>query len=259
MKRVVIVTGAARGIGRGIAGRFAGEGDCVLMLGRSEEVLEAAEELQRLGMDAHGMFCDISDADSVRETMENVLERYEKIDVLVNNAGVARIRPFEETDQELLDFHINTNLKGTWNMTQAVLPSMRERRFGRIINLSSVTGYLVCDRGYAAYAMTKAGIVGLTKALAVEYAPYHITCNAICPGFIRTPNVERNAAATNPADPQAVLRGIAEGVPLKRLGTPEDIGALAVFLASEEAGYITGGAHVIDGGSMLPETGVMGY
>ena len=143
-------------------------------------------------------------------------------------------------------------------MIQAVIPYMREQRYGRIVNLSSVTGLMVCDKGYTAYGMTKAGIVGLTKTIAVEYAEYGITCNAVCPGFVLTPNVERNAAVTCPDDPGSVLSKMAKRVPAGRLGTPEDIGALVTFLTSKEAGYITGTVNVIDGGSLLPETGVMG-
>ena len=117
---------------------------------------------------------------------------------------------------------------------------------------------MVCDKGYTAYGMTKAGIVGLTKTIAVEYAEYGITCNAVCPGFVLTPNVERNATVTCPNDPGSVLSKMADRVPAGRLGTPEDIGALVTFLTSQEAGYITGTVNVIDGGSLLPETGVMG-
>lgn len=257
-KKTAVVTGAAKGIGLGIAGKFAEAGYRTYLCGRGEEVFARAEELCGRGLAAEGVLCDVSVRDSVNAAVQQILDGCGRIDVLVNNAGVARLKPFEEADEALLDFHINTNLKGTWYMTQAVIPHMRERRFGRIINLASVTGYMVCDKGYAAYGMTKAGIVGLTKAVAVEYAQYGITCNAICPGFIHTPNVERSAATTNPDNPQAVLDGIASGVPVGRLGTPEEIGALAVFLASEDAGYITGTANVIDGGNMLPETNVMG-
>ena len=117
---------------------------------------------------------------------------------------------------------------------------------------------MVCDKGYSAYALTKAGLIGLTKAIAAEYAEYGITCNAICPGFILTPNVRRSAATTCPDDPQSVLDGIAEGIPMKKLGTPEQVGSLAAFLASDDAEYITGTSNVIDGGNLIPETNVMG-
>lgn len=258
MKRIVIVTGAAMGNGYGIASVFAEHRDMVLMLDRDRGVFDSAKKLVEQGCSAEGMLCDITDPDMVDQVIRKIISEYGKIDVLVNNAGVARIAPFTETTEEQRDFHIRVNLCGTWNMTQAVIPEMLSQGFGRVIMISSVTGPFVCDKGYSAYAMTKAGLIGLTKALAREYADAGITVNAICPGFILTPNVRRSAATTNPEDPEAVLQGIAEGVPMKRLGRPEEIGHLAYFLASREAGYITGTEQVIDGGNLLPETNVMG-
>lgn len=257
--KVAVVTGAAKGIGLGIAKKFCEAGYKTIMLGRNGACRTQAKLLCDSGFLAYDFSCDITSAgDADRMVSEFFPDDFCGEITLVNNAGVARIAAFEETDEELLDFHINTNLKGTWNVTRAVVPVMKKNKFGRIINISSVTGPFVCDRGYAAYAMTKAGLIGLTKALAVEYAQYKITANAICPGFIRTPNVERSARTTNPDNPELVLDKIAAGVPLKRLGTPEEIGALAVFLAGSDASYITGAACVIDGGNMLPETNVMG-
>ena len=258
MKRVVIVTGAAMGNGYGIASVFAEHGDLVVMLDRDEAVYDSAKQLKERGLSAEGMLCDITEPDVVDHVVRRIISEFGKIDVLVNNAGVARLSPFTETTEEKRDFHIRVNLCGTWNMTQAVIPGMVKSGFGRVVMISSVTGPFVCDKGYSAYAMTKAGLIGLTRALAREYADAGITVNAICPGFILTPNVRRSAATTNPKDPDAVLQGIANGVPMKRLGRPEEIGHLAYFLASEEAGYITGTEHVIDGGNLLPETNVMG-
>ena len=125
--------------------------------------------------------------------------------------------------------------------------------------MASVTGPMVCDKGYTAYGLTKAAIVGLTKAIAVEYAEYGITCNAICPGYILTPNVKRNSAKSHPEDPYRVIREIASGIPLKKLGTPEQIGAAALFLAARDSEYITGINLVVDGGNMLPETNAVRF
>jgi len=258
MERIVIVTGAAMGNGFGIASVFAEHGDHVVMLDRDKAVYDSAKQLKERGLSAEGMLCDITSPEMVEQVTRQIIHEHERIDVLVNNAGVARISTFTETTDEQRDLHIRVNLCGTWNMTQAVIPGMRRRGFGRVIMISSVTGPYVCDKGYSAYAMTKAGLIGLTKALAREYAESGITVNAICPGFILTPNVRRSAATTNPKDPESVLKGIAEGVPMKRLGLPEEIGHLAYFLAGEEAGYITGTENVIDGGNLLPETNVMG-
>lgn len=258
MNKVAIVTGAAMGNGYGIARKLC-EKDChVMLLDMSEKVFETAQELVKMGYSAKAYKCNITDREEINTAVDNIITQYKRIDVLVNNAGVARIRPFEDSDDELLQLHINVNIRGTWNMTQAVIPYMREQKYGRIIVISSVTGAMVCDKGYSAYALTKAALIGFTKAIASEYAQFGITCNAICPGFILTPNVRRSAATTCPEDPQSVLDGIAAGVPMKKLGTPEQVGALAVFLASNEAEYITGTSNIIDGGNMLPETNVMG-
>ena len=124
--------------------------------------------------------------------------------------------------------------------------------------MSSVTGAYECDKGYSAYATTKAAVIGFTKAIAAEYAGYGITSNAICPGFIMTPNVRRSAKTTNPDNPDMVIAKIANAVPVGKLGTPEQIGSMAVYLASDDAEYVTGTANIIDGGNIIPETGVMG-
>ena len=153
------------------------------MLGRGGDVLEQAKRLEEQGYEAYGVRCDITDGAAVKRMTEEIYSRWGPVQILVNNAGVAKLNGFEETTDEMLDLHINTNLKGTWRMIQAVIPYMREQRYGRIVNLSSVTGLMVCDKGYTAYGMTKAGIVGLTKTIAVEYAEYGITCNAVCPGL----------------------------------------------------------------------------
>lgn len=258
MKQTAVVTGAAKGIGLGISEKLCQAGYQVVMLSRGKDVFEQSERLNKKGYDTCGFQCDIADAEAVQNTIEKIYEKYGGVQVLVNNAGTAKLKSFEEIDEDLLDLHININLKGTWHMIRSVIPHMREQKYGRIVNISSVTGMMVCDKGYTAYGMTKAGIVGLTKTVAVEYAEYGITCNAVCPGFIVTPNVRRNAMLTNPENPDAVLEKMAQRVPAKRLGTPEDVGALVVFLSSKEAGYMTGTVNVVDGGNLLPETGVMG-
>ena len=270
--KVAVITGAASGIGYGIAKKFSEEGYRIALIGRSSSISQAERDLKEYA-DAVGSLystgysdsvsikayvCDITSKYIVIDTVKEIIKDFGKIDILVNNAGVAKIKAFDETEDELLDMHINTNIKGTWNMTQAVIPYMKSRKYGRIINMSSVTGPYECDAGYSAYAATKAALIGFTKAIASEYAAYGITCNAICPGFILTPNVLRSARTTNPDNPQAVIDGIAGAVPVGKLGTAEQIGSLAVFLSSDDAGYITGTANVIDGGNMIPETGVMG-
>lgn len=259
MKRVAVITGASKGIGYGITEKFCQEGYAAAILSRGIDIFECEQKLRERQFDVKGFQCDISDGKSVYETVEKIMSQYGHIDVLVNNAGVGRMMPFEEIDVGVLDNHININIKGTWNMVQAVIPHMRSKKYGRIINLSSVTGAMVCDKGYTAYGMTKAAIVGLTKAIAVEYAEYGITCNAICPGYIETPNVRRNSALSHPDDPERTLREIAAGIPMKKLGTPRQVGAAALFLAGDETDYITGTTMVVDGGNLLPETGAVRF
>ena len=160
-------------------------------------------------------------------------------------------------DDDLRDYHFDINIKGTWNVTKACLPYMKNRK-ASIINLSSVTGPMVADSGEVAYATTKAAILGFTKSLAAELVTDDIRVNAILPGYIRTPMVDNMAKLSNPENPDSVVNGIAMGIPMKRLGTIEELGELTAFLASDEASYITGQGIVIDGGSTLPETMTMG-
>lgn len=159
---------------------------------------------------------------------------------------------------ELRDKHFDINIKGTWNVTKALLPLMKAANKASIVNLSSVTGVSVADSGEVAYATTKAAILGFTKGLAMELVSDNIRVNAILPGYIMTPMVENMAKLSNPSDPKSVVDGIASAIPMKRLGKIEELGELAAFLASDEASYITGQGIVIDGASTLPETLTMG-
>ena len=159
---------------------------------------------------------------------------------------------------ELRDLHFDINIKGTWNVTKVLLPMLRASKKASIINLSSVTGEMVADSGEVAYATTKAALIGFTKALAREEVDHGIRVNAILPGYIRTPMVEGMAKESNPSDPESVINGIAGAIPMKRLGTPLELGELACFLASDLSSYITGTSIVIDGGSTLPETMTVG-
>jgi hypothetical protein len=149
-------------------------------------------------------------------------------------------------------------MHGVWNCSKAVLPHMVQQSYGKVVNISSVTGPIVVDVGDSAYGATKAAIWGFTKALALEFAQHNITVNAVCPGYIHTPGVDKAARESNPTDPQSVISGIARRIPMRRLGTIEELGNLVAFLASDESSYITGTTVVIDGGAILPETGVVG-
>ncbi len=252
--RIALVTGAAKGNGLGGALGLARHGAKVYLTDLDEAVYERAEEMRKRGIEAEGVLMDVCDVDSVKETISKIVRTEGRIDILFNNAGVIKVKPFMEMSDDERDFHFDVNVKGVWNCARAVYPHMVEKDYGKIINMSSVTGTSVVDEGETAYATTKAAIWGFTKALAYEGAQYGINVNAICPGYILTPMARQIAVESNPDDPQAALDGIAVAVPLGRLGTMEEIGDLVAFLASDESAYLVGTQIVIDGGSTLPET-----
>ncbi|MEW6266165.1 MAG: SDR family oxidoreductase UcpA [Thermodesulfobacteriota bacterium] len=256
--RIAVVTGAARGNGEGIARVMARHGAQVVLWDVDELVLATAEAMIAEGLAVSARRVDVTRFEQCRDAAEAALAAHGRLDILCNNAGVARLAGFTEMTDDLRDFHFQVNILGVWNCTKIVVPIMQRRHYGKIVILSSVTGPLVVDEGMSAYATSKAALIGLTKALARELARDNINVNAICPGYIRTPMVEHSARESNPDDPESVIAGIAAGIPFGRLGRPEEIGELAAFLASEEASYITGAQIVIDGGSTLPETMTMG-
>ncbi|MBM7713256.1 NAD(P)-dependent dehydrogenase (short-subunit alcohol dehydrogenase family) [Bacillus thermophilus] len=252
--KVVIVTGAAMGNGFGIAKVLAKYRGKVVLTDISSKVHEASKRLNEEGYETMAVEMDVSNPESINAAVKQVMEQYGRIDALVNNAGVIRLGSLLDTTNEDRDFQFNININGVWNVSKAVLPYMKEKKYGRIVNLSSVTGMMVADPGETAYATSKAAVIGFTKALAREVAEHGITVNAIMPGYIHTPMAEQIAHDSNPENPQEVIAGIASGVPLGRLGKIEEVGELAAFLASDESSYITGAQIVIDGGSSLPET-----
>lgn len=255
--KVAVVTGGAMGNGLGIVNVFLKYGAKVIVLDYDEKIRKTVKDLQEDGKSVIGYKVDIRDREKVNAVVEDIVKKYKNIDVLVNNAGVCRLETFENMDDELRDFHFDINIKGTWNVTKACLPHMKNRK-ASIVNLSSVTGPLVADSGEVAYATTKAAVLGFTKSLAAELVNDDIRVNAIMPGYIRTPMVDGMAKISNPENPESVVDGIAAGIPMKRLGTIEELGELAAFLASNESSYITAQGIVIDGGSTLPETMTMG-
>ncbi|MFR8103753.1 MAG: SDR family oxidoreductase UcpA [Clostridia bacterium] len=250
--KVAIVTGGAMGNGLGIVKVFLKYGAKVVIFDYSEKVYETVENLKKEGNEVTGYLVDIRDSKKIEECVKEVIQKYKKIDILVNNAGVAKLTPFLETTDEIRDFHFDINIKGTWNMSKAVIPYMPED--SAIVNISSVTGTMVADTGEVAYATTKAALLGFTKGLAAEVVEKGIRVNAILPGYIMTPMVEGIAKDSDSNNPKEVVEGIAKGIPMKRLGTIEELGELAAFLASSQASYLTGQGYVIDGGSTLPET-----
>ena len=252
--KVAIITGGAMGNGLGIAKVFLKEGAKVAILDYDDKLTETVNNLNQ-NNNVLGYKIDIRNMQKVQEAIHDINNKWGNIDILVNNAGVCRLKSFMEMDDDLRDLHFDINIKGTWNVTKATIPYMKE---GSIINLSSVTGPLVADSGEVAYATTKAALIGFTKSLAAELVDKNIRVNAIMPGYIMTPMVSGMAKESDQNNPQSVIDGIAKGIPMKRLGTIEELGNLAAFLASDESSYITAQGIVIDGGSTLPETMTMG-
>ena len=252
--KTAFITGSAMGIGEGIAKVFAHHGANVILADMSDRTKEVAKAIEDIGCQAIPVKIDVHNFEEVNGAVDLGTKHFVIIDILVNNAGVIRLDSFLDMSDEVRDFQLDINLKGSWNCSKAVLPQMVERKYGKIVFMSSVTGTVVADPGEAAYATSKAGIFGLMKALAREMAPQGINVNAICPGYVSTLMAENIAKASNPKDPNKVIQGIIDSIPLGRLATPEEIGELAAFLSSDEASYIVGSAITIDGGSTLPET-----
>ena len=250
--KVCVVTGGAMGNGLGIVKVFLKYGAKVSIIDYDESINDVVVKLNNEGYNVIGFYADIRDKEKVDEAIFKTKEIFGNIDVLVNNAGVAKLQTFMEMSDEVRDFHFDVNIKGTWNVTKSCLKYFNDN--GSIVNLSSVTGPMVADTGECAYATTKAALIGFTKGLAMELVSRNIRVNAIMPGYIMTPMVDGIAKESNSSDPKSVIEGIRIGIPMKRLGTIEELGELAAFLASDESSYITGQEIVIDGGSTLPET-----
>lgn len=255
--KVAIITGGAMGNGLGIVKVFLKYGAKVVILDYADSTLDVVNSFQEQGYNVIGYKVDIRNMKDVIASINDAYNKFGHIDILVNNAGVCRLEKFEDMDDTLRDFHFDVNIKGTWNVTKATLKYLKGHN-SSIVNLSSVTGPMVADSGEVAYATTKAAVLGFTKALAAELVEDNIRVNAILPGYIHTPMVDGMAKETNPENPDEVVNGIAMGIPMKRLGTIEELGELAAFLACEESSYITAQGIVIDGGSTLPETMSMG-
>lgn len=252
--KVAVVTGVARphAMGYAIAKVLATEGAVLAITDVSEQVHERAKEMQLSGYELAAYRVDLTNSKETNEMVKKVLERFGKVDILVNVAGGvpwgSKPRLFVDMTEEEWDKVIGINLKTTFNCIKAVLPSMIKQKSGKIVNISSVTGPVVANPGLTHYAAAKAGVTGLTKSLATEVGKYGINVNAILPGSVDTRFYEMSAGAH---DMRGQMHELEVKIPLKRIGEPEEVGDLVLFLASDESRYITGQMIVIDGGAQL--------
>ena len=241
--RVALVTGASQGIGRACALALAEAGATVALAARNEAKLaEVAAEIAAAGGTAHAFALDVGSEESIRECVKAVIARFGKVDILVNNAGITRDMLALRMKRKDWDDVLTTNLTGAFLMTQAVMGSMLKSRWGRVINITSVVGE-AGQAGQANYAASKAGLIGLTKSLARELASRTITVNAVAPGFIET--------AMTSVLTEEQRTAMTSHIPLARVGTDRDVAAAVAFLASEEAGYITGHTLDVNGGMYM--------
>ncbi|MGI9302458.1 MAG: SDR family NAD(P)-dependent oxidoreductase [Gammaproteobacteria bacterium] len=234
-----IVTGGTRGIGRAIAERFAREGARVVVAGRGEQ-------RETFVADNISFFrADISKADQVSKLVDFAITKLGRVDTVVNNAGVELEKTIDETSEQEWDWLMDINMKGVFLCAKHVIPHMREQGGGSIINLGSISGF-VADRGLAAYNASKAGVLGLTRSIAVDHGEDGIRCNAICPGWIETDMLAQTFSAA--PDPEAARAKARRKHPIGRLGHVDDIASTALWLASDEAGFVSGQTFTIDGG-----------
>ncbi|MGB7300874.1 MAG: SDR family NAD(P)-dependent oxidoreductase [Burkholderiaceae bacterium] len=240
--RVALITGAAKGIGAAIAERLAREGHHILIGDIDEtQAREKAQAMKSAGHRADPVVLDVSDPESVAAAFADIDARWQRCDIVVNNAGIAKTAPFLDFPLDDWQAHFNVNVTGTLLCSQHGGRLMRREGWGRIINLASVAGVRAVGIGRTGYGTSKAAVIGLTQQMAVELAEFNITANAVAPGPVDTPMTKVLHSA-------AFRQAYTSAIPMRRYGTPEEIAAAVGYLASEEAGYVTGTVHAVDGG-----------
>jgi len=241
--KVVIITGASQGIGRTMATVFAESGANVICVARSEDkIKELSSEIENKGGRAIPIACDIGDGVAFSNTIKSVVDQFGKLDILINNAGITRDSLLMRMNESQWDEVIQTNLKGAFFGMKAAIRPMMKNKFGRIINITSIVG-LTGNPGQANYAASKAGLIGMTQSIAKEVGSRGITVNCIAPGWIDTEMTEEL--------PENSKKNLLDRIPIGKIGKPENIAHAAVFLASDEASYITGQTITVDGGRVI--------
>lgn len=242
--RIALVTGGASGIGRYISLELAKQGATVIVNYNTskDKAQTLITEIETLGGKADAFQANVAVFDEAKQLIDNIIERYGKLDIVVNNAGITDDQLILRMREDQFDRVIDTNLKGVWNICKHAAKPLLKSEAGRIINISSVSGILG-NAGQSNYSAAKAGVIGLTKALAREFAARHVTVNAIAPGFIETDMTKKL--------PEEAVKAWADQIPLKRFGSPSDVAHAVKFLASDEASYITGHTLMVDGGLVM--------
>jgi NAD(P)-dependent dehydrogenase (short-subunit alcohol dehydrogenase family) len=251
--KVAVVTGAAQGIGKGIATAFAGEGATVIILDiQDKKAAKTAGEIQKkTGAKTKALRLDVADGNAIRTVVAAIERELRRIDILVNNAGVQEWVPFLETSEEMWDRHQAVNVRGTFLLAQAVGRIMVRQRSGKIINIASDSGVAPIPDGAAAYCTSKSAVIALTRVIAKELGPHGVYCNAICPGTINTPMLERFLKSTQ--QKENTVEAWAAQAALRRIGQPEDIGRAALFLASHLSDFVTGEHLLVTGGDIMSQ------
>ena len=241
--KVALITGGARGIGKEIAMLFARNGSNIAICDVNlEEAEKTAQEIRGLGRESLAFKADVTDSSQVQDMVDKILDKFNKIDILINNAGITKDNLLLRMSEDDWDKVIAVNLKGTFVCTKLVSKVMLKQRFGKMVNLASIIG-IIGNAGQANYAASKAGIIGLTKSVAKELASRNICVNAIAPGFIRTDMTSKL--------PEEVQKKMLSVIPLGRFGEAKDVADLALFLSSESSSYITGQVIQVDGGMVM--------
>lgn len=241
--QIAVVTGAGRGIGRAVALELAGRGATVVLVARSRDQLEqVAAEIAQAGGQAAVMPADVADAEQVQAMVDQTIEKYEKIDILVNNAGVTRDTVLLRMKEADWDTVISVNLKSAFLCTKAVSKGMLRKRYGRIVNMTSVIGQ-IGNAGQSNYAASKAGLIGFTQSIARELASRNITVNAVAPGYIATEMTD--------GLPEKIKEQVMAQIPMGRMGEPGDVASLVGFLVGPTSAYITGQVFNVDGGMVM--------
>jgi 2-keto-3-deoxy-L-fuconate dehydrogenase len=246
--KIAVVTGAASGIGQAIAARFAERGARIAAIDLTREALaETAARVEKVGGELQAFAADVADAAQVTPAFADILRHFGRLDILVNNAGIGHVGNVETTDEATFDRLYRVNVKGVFLCTKAALPSMLAQRAGVLLNLASIASFIGLEDRFA-YSMTKGAVLSMTRSVAIDYVKRGIRCNCVCPARVHTPFVDSYLASSYPGREAEMFKKLSDYQPVGRMGRPEEVADLALYLCSDEASFVTGSAFSIDGG-----------